>query len=186
PAGCQGGPVHISVPAASPVIARDGIRCHRVRADSEEVFELPGIPGVRSSTPTRIWRELATMCSVSELVALGDSLVREPYVWAEQRMEPYTSIEKLSSTVEQAGSFRGRRNAMQALPLIRVGADSARGTAFRLALRRARIPEPDLQILLDPSDPGSRRGDMGYRSWKLVIQYDGKTHYTPQRHRADQ
>lgn len=186
PAGCQDGPVHISVPAASPVIAREGIRCHRVRTDPQEVFELPGVRGVRSSTPTRLWRELASMCSVSELVSLGDSLVREPYFWAEQRTEPYTSLDGLRAAVDQAAGFPGRRTAMQALPLIRVGADSAKETAFRLALRQAGLPEPQLQIPLDPADPGSRRGDMGYRSWKLVIQYDGKSHYTPQRHRADQ
>lgn len=186
PASCRDGLVHISVPATSPEITREGIRCHRVLNNPAAVFEVPGIPGVRLSTPARFWLELASTGSISEVVALGDSLVREPYSWAEQRTEPYTSLQGLRTAVEQAKGFRGRRTAMHALPLIRVGADSAKETAFRLALRQAGFPEPELQILRDPSDPRSRRGDLGYRSWKLVIQYDGKTHYTPQRHRADQ
>ena len=186
PASCQDGLVHISVPATNSPTIRQGIRCHRVQADPDLVFELPGMSGLRLSAPARIWRELAPMCTVSELVALGDSLAREPYFWAEQRIEPYTSIEKLITAVEQAGAFRGKRAAVQALPLIRIGADSAKESAFRLALLRAGLPEPELQILLDPTEPRSRRGDMGYRRWKLVIQYDGASHYTARRHRSDQ
>lgn len=178
--------MHISIPTGSPEITRDGVCCHRVRALSDEVFHLPGISGIRLSRPARLWRELASTCSTEQLVVLGDSLVREPYYWAEQRMEPYTSIVELASRVRHAGVFRGKRTAVEALPLIRVGADSAKESEFRLALRRAGLPEPELQIMLDPTEPRTRRGDMGYRRWKLVIQYDGASHYTARQHRSDQ
>lgn len=186
PLSCSDRAVHISVPRQAPVIARTGVRCHRVRAAEAEVVELPGLPGVRISSPARLWREVASSCTAAEAVELGDSLVREPYPWAEQRSEPYTSISTLEASVRSTAGFRGRRTALQALPLIRVGADSPRETAFRLALLRAGLPEPSLQIPLDPADPTARRGDMGYREWKIVIQYDGGHHYTPQRHRSDQ
>ena len=177
PASCREGLVHISIPTGSPEITRDGVCCHRVRALSDEVFHLPGISGIRLSRPARLWRELASTCSTEQLVVLGDSLVREPYYWAEQRMEPYTSIVELASGVRHAGVFRGKRTAVEALPLIRVGADSAKESEFRLALRRAGLPEPELQIMLDPTEPRTRRGDMGYRRWKLVIlRYDGASH----------
>lgn len=186
PAACQDGLVHVSIPAGRPEIAREGVRCHRVQAGAGEVFNLPGIAGIRISAPGRLWREASALCSVEELVALGDSLVRKPYPWVERRTQAYTSIAELSASVERAGRFRGKGTAIQALPLLRVGADSAMETAFRLALLRAGLPEPELQIPLDPTDPRTRRGDMGYRRWKLVIQYDGGSHYTAQRHRTDQ
>src|SRR5699024_8008070 len=153
-----------------------------VHAAGDEVRSAPGLPGLRVSAPARIWRELAPMCDPAELVALGDSLVREPYFWAERRSEPHAHIEELRTAVERAGAFRGKRIAEQALPLIRIGAASAQESAFRLALMRAGLPEPQLQIPLDPTDPRSRRGDMGYQHWKLLIQYDGAHHYTPPQH----
>ena len=178
--------VHLSVPHGSPAITRSGVRCHRVQVHESDVMPMPGIAGVRLSAPGLLFRQLSAHCSVGELIGLGDSLVRIPYPWAEQRVDPYTSIAALRAAVEDAGRFRGKRTAAEALELIRVGADSAKETAFRLALLGAGLPEPQLQIALDPADPHSRRGDLGYRQWRLVIQYDGKTHYTEDRHRADQ
>lgn len=178
--------VNVSVPSGSPQITRSGVLCHRVQVDPDEVMQMPRMPQVRLSGPHLLFRQMAEICGVEELTGVGDSLVRTPYPWAEQRIEPYTTVASLRASVEETKAFRGRRTAVRALNLIRVGSDSAKETAFRLALLRAGLPEPELQIALDPGDPASRRGDLGYRTWKLVIQYDGKSHYTASGHRADQ
>ncbi len=78
------------------------------------------------------------------------------------------------------------RRARKALELIRVGADSAKETAFRLAVIDAGLPEPELQVPVEPRRPGGRRADAGYPEYKIAIQYDGSSHFTPDRARADQ
>lgn len=47
---------------------------------------------------------------------------------------------------------------------------------MRLALIHAGLPEPELQLVLDPSKPVTPDGDMGYRQWRLVLHYDGAPH----------
>lgn len=179
-------PVHISVPASSAAITRSGVRCHRVQSGGVDVMKHPLIRWLRISAPGRLWLEAAATFGLAELVAAGDSLVREPYYWAERRQEPYTTVEHLRKMLRDAGGRRGVRRAREALGLIRVGADSAKETAFRLAVVGAGLPEPKLQVPVEHRRPGGRRSDAGYPEYKIAIQYDGATHFTPQQARADQ
>lgn len=178
--------VHISVPRESRQIVRSGVRCHRVRRGGADVMKHPLIRWLRISSPERLWMEVADTLSFEELVAAGDALVREPYYWAEQRDEPYASIGSLEAVLLDSRGTRGVCRAREALKLIRVGADSAKETAFRLAVIRAGLPEPGLQVPINPDRPGSRCADAGYPEFKIAIQYDGAAHFTPERARADQ
>lgn len=178
--------VQISVALGSKRIVRSGVRCHRVLCSTEAVMRHPLMRWLHMSSPERLWLEMAATLSLEELVAVGDSLVREPYYWAEQRDEPYSSIQCLETILLSADGMRGVRRAREALRLIRVGADSAKETAFRLAILRAGLPEPELQLPLHPGRGSSRRADAGYPEFKIAIQYDGSAHFTPERARADQ
>lgn len=57
---------------------------------------------------------------------------------------------------------------------------------MRLALVEAGLPEPELQIRLDPRDPYSPVGDAGYRDRKIVLQYEGEHHFTAEQQARDQ
>ena len=72
-----------------------------------------------------------------------------------------------------------------ALRLMRVGSDSVPETKLRLALVEAGLPEPQLQVPLDPRDPWSPQADMGYRERRIALQYDGRTHLEGKQHASD-
>src|SRR4029079_13922230 len=75
--------------------------------------------------------------------------------------------------------------ARLALDEMRVGADSFPETCLRLALREARLPEPELQLRLSPEDPRSPPADMGYRRYRIAVQYDGAHHLTREQQSRD-
>lgn len=65
-----------------------------------------------------------------------------------------------------------------ALDRIRVGADSEPETLCRLALVDDGLPEPALQVRLDPDDPYSHPADLALPEFRLAIQYEGEHHFS--------
>ena len=55
----------------------------------------------------------------------------------------------------------------------------------RLALTAAGLPEPELQLRMVPGDPHSPAADLGYRSQRIAIQYDGGHHLTREQQSRD-
>lgn len=174
--------IHLSVPTPRNRPRRRGVVGHRVQEHTAE--HVVALGPLRLSAPARMWSELASECSPEELTVLGDWLVRRPYPKWEGRTHPHCSISFLQRAV--IPGMRGAAHARAALEWIRVGSDSPTETEFRLALARHGLPEPALQVRADPSDPTSPTGDLGYIAEKIVIQYDGATHFTPEQARADQ
>ncbi|RAM37136.1 endonuclease domain-containing protein [Arthrobacter globiformis] len=82
--------------------------------------------------------------------------------------------------------MRGIRKARFALDMIRVGADSAPETMMRLALVRAGLPEPTLNVVLR-----NRMGhpvvwpDAAYPELRIALQYDGAHHGGLEQYRRD-
>lgn len=176
--------VHLTHPAGTTRrLRRPEVVGHRSRLHQQEITT---IERVRSTTPARLWFDLAPPCSVVSLVMLGDHLVRLPRPTLEARHHPYASREELAAVVARAGRVKGKRKAQQALELIRVGSDSFQETALRLALIGAGLPWPSLQVPADPGNPWSPCADLGYPEPRLAIQYDGATHFTPDQARRDQ
>ena len=58
-------------------------------------------------------------------------------------------------------------------------------TPGRLALVAEGLPEPELQVKLDPSDRRSPAADLGYRRYRIAVQYDGATHLTREQQSRD-
>ncbi|HHW84344.1 MAG TPA: hypothetical protein GX743_11150 [Actinomycetales bacterium] len=167
--------LHVSRPRGSRATQRAGVIAHQ-RAVNADELEVLG--GVQVSRPERIWLEIGQIFDVENLVVLGDHLVRHPRPGLEARHEPYTSIHRLREVMDRYPNTRGARRLREALPLIRVGADSRPETLCRLALVRAGLPEPELQIPLHPDDPYSYSADLGYKHARLAIQYDGAHHFS--------
>ena len=175
--------VHLSVPSASPNLPRrQGVIGHKSAATADE---LRTVEGMLMSGPQRLWRECAALLSVPALVILGDSLVRQPRYRFEGRSEPHTTIEGLHEVLHRHPRFPGRPRARAAAAQIRVGADSAQETLLRLAMLRAGLPEPELQLPADPQLPRSPCADLGYRRWRIAIQYDGACHFDADRAKED-
>lgn len=168
--------LHLSKPRALPEVRRKGIIGHTVLTLVDEVETADGI---RISTRPRTWLDLARRLSLSELVCMGDELVRIPRVGLEGRIEPFATIDGLRSMVSRHPNLQGIVRARAALDLIRVGSDSGPETLLRLAMCDAGLPEPELQLPLRPESPGSPTADLGYRRRRLAVQYDGGHHLLP-------
>lgn len=176
--------IHLTQPAGTTRrIRRPGILSHRRELHEAEVINHQG---VWVTAPSRIWFDLAEVCSVPSIVQFGDHLIRIPRRRFEGRSAPHATIENLRSVVEHAGRVRGKRKARAALELIRPGADSFRETQLRLAIVNAGLPEPQLQVRLDPDDPTSPVADAAYRDARIALDYDGETHFAPDQWRKDQ
>ncbi|MBB4736411.1 hypothetical protein HDA30_001919 [Micrococcus cohnii] len=169
--------LHLSVDRArrSHTSALPGVMVHRRPVPDADVVT---VGGYLVTTVERTWRDVAALLRPHELehlVAAADWAV-QPRWTPSGRRPALTSVALLRRGVERSRRFVGRAMCRQALGLARVGADSPPETFVRLALVDAGLPEPDLQVSLDPADPWAPRVDLAYPQWRLAIQYDGAAH----------
>lgn len=180
----ENGTVHVTRPHAKGVSRRFGVTTHGRGLTAADVTELHG---VRVTGMERTWADLASLLApglTEPVVAAGDALVTPPWT-PDGRLPARTTTAALRSALERAGRFKGVRTARAALDLVRVGADSPQETALRLALLHAGLPEPELQLVLDPRRPRSPDADLGWRELRLVIHYDGAHHLNPEQRAVD-
>lgn len=139
-----------------------------------EVVELDG---VRLTSPARTWLDLAAVLSLDELVVAGDALVCEHGPEFPVPRDAWCGIEELRAMVARHPGSRGVRKARAAVELVRVGADSAPETRLRLALVRARLPEPALnQVVWSDLGVPVLWPDAAYPQWQVALQYEGAHH----------
>ncbi|WP_308113809.1 hypothetical protein [Arthrobacter sp. ISL-30] len=174
--------IHLSKPHELPRVRRAGVVGHRVHMIPGEVMEIDGIP---VSVRPRTWLDLAHSLPLPYLIAMGDQLIRIPRPGLELRSEPYAYKEGLRLLIRQHPNMKGVEKARLALDEMRVGADSFPETFLRLAMLDARLPEPELQLRLDPQDELSPTADLGYRRFRIAVQYDGAHHLTREQQSRD-
>ncbi|OII15788.1 hypothetical protein BIU97_14050 [Curtobacterium sp. MCBA15_009] len=161
-------PVHVTsiLPQAQP--RRAGVVGHRVTAAHASIRSRHGVP---ASSPATLWIECGTVLDVDQLVVLGDAIVTE--------RRCATTPDDLAAALAAVGARRGVRKLRAALELVRVGAGSPQETRARLAIVRAGLPEPELQV--DVFDEAGRfvgRVDMAYPEQRIVVEYEGDHHRT--------
>jgi hypothetical protein len=174
--------VHLSKPHGLPRVRRAGIIGHRVHVIPGEVVE---IDGTRVSRPARTWLDLAHQLPLRYLVAMGDQLIRIPRPELEFRSVPFAYKEGLRLLIRQHPNMKGVEKARLALDEMRVGSDSFPETFLRLALLDAHLPEPELQLRLDPNDPRSPAADLGFRKHRIAVQYEGAHHRSREQQSSD-
>jgi very-short-patch-repair endonuclease len=72
---------------------------------------------------------------------------------------------------------RGRGRLLSALALVDPGAESPQETRLRLLLVRGGLPSPETQIRFRTRSGRHIRVDMGWREWKVAVEYDGVQHW---------
>lgn len=175
--------IHIARPASGWKPRRRNVVGHQLAFKPSEVVMLNG---VRLTSPARTWLDLASLLSVEDLVAAGDSIVVEHNDEFPVPRTPLATIAELHRMVGQHPGMRGVKKARHALDMIRVGADSAPETMMRLALVRAGLPEPVLNVVLR-----NRLGrpvvwpDAAYPEQRVSLQYDGNHHGGPEQYLRD-
>lgn len=155
------------------VTARRPTRTPRLRGVVGHHADPPGPEltmhrGFLLPTPPETWRSLAPLLSVEELVIAGDGLLA--------RRDPMATIGQLRRAVARNAGCRGNKALSSAFGLLRPGTDSARETRLRLDVIDAGLPEPEVNGLL--TDPGERErfGDLVFRRWRVVAEYEGSHH----------
>lgn len=165
---------HLIRPEGAAHLARPHVIVHRMKLFEDEVAMLDGIP---VTTPERTWLDMAEILSLDEIVAMGDSCVRVPRLEFEGRATPLCTIPDLQRMIDRHKGKRGLRKAKEAIGLIRVGADSPQETLLRLALVRAGLPEPEVNMpIIDGEGRSHHQPDLGYRKYRIGIEYEGEHH----------
>jgi hypothetical protein len=165
---------HLIRPEGAAHLDRPHVVVHRMKLYGDEVTDIDGVP---VTTPARTWLDMAELLSIDEIVAMGDACVRVPRLEFEGRSMPLCSLWDLQRTIDRHRGKRGLRKAKEALELIRVGSDSPQETLLRLAIVRAGLPEPELNVAIITED-GVRHHepDLSYRKYKIGIEYEGEHH----------
>ena len=163
--------LHVSVPAGHRAVLAKHLIGHEVTTTPLDVTALAGLP---VSTPARVWREMAPLLGLADLVALGDELLA--------RARPLCTASELSAAAVRARGYRGRRNAVAAFPLLSDRAESRPESLMRVALVMAGLPDMLVNEDVTTSDRQFiARPDIRFREYPVVVEYEGDGHRTDQR-----
>lgn len=148
--------------------SRPGIIAHSWHLEDEEVCRLSG---VRLTTPLRTAFDIGRTMPRSEAIPILDALCRATG----------TKPADVSAFADGKAGVRGVRRLRAAMELVDAGAESPRETRLRLLLIAGGLPAPETQIEFHDL---RLRVDMGWREWKVAVEYDGIQHWTDGRQRA--
>lgn len=146
-----------------------------IHGDALEPDEICIAGGWLASTPARTGYDL------------GRGL---PFVRAVETLDALCNATGLrpSAIARVAGRHRGARGIVQlrqVLPLVDGGAESPPETRTRLTLVDGGLPRPSTQVKVrDGSGRVVARCDMGWRRWRVVVEYDGEQHWTDEDQRT--
>lgn len=168
--------VHISRPDTMAIPRRRGVTGHVGQFFADEITT---VDGVFVTTRTRTWLDCARKMSIDELTVVADHLLRHPRPAFENRTEPYASLGELTEMLDRHKGTPGIRKARLALEQARIGADSAQETRLRLALCRAGLPEPVLNVATVLRSGVVRQPDLAYPEHGVAVEYEGSGHSEP-------
>lgn len=179
-----GPPFHITSPRPGGQMRRPGVVVgHRSALSQEDVVE---ICGVKVTSAARTWADCASALHLVEALVMADRAIRYPWPAWEGRSEPLATPAELHAALRRKGRARGVRQAREALSMARVGADSPPETRLRHAFHLAGLPEPEVNVpVVDEYGRILFRPDLGFRDYKVSVQYDGEPHSDPRRVRKD-
>ncbi len=148
-----------------------GVKHHRFR----HRLDIRRWQGVPVTSPGQTFCHLARPLGLVDLVALGDRLVKKG------RCSPCDLIHYADGW---PGQCRG--DALRAALLVRERVDSVPGTAPRLLMVLAGLPEPQTNIPILAAEGNVRfRIDLGFEGVRLAIEYDGRWHDTVEQREHD-
>lgn len=150
----------------------------RGRQFSPAVTRLASVDGLRVAAPATIWAQLAGELSLDELIVVADALIHEPRLEGGIRGPAGSGMATRADLEEAAAARRvGATKLREALRHARVGAASPQETRLRLAIQRAGLPEPELDV--DVYDrTGFRIGytEFAFPQWRVLGEYEGDHH----------
>ncbi|MBM7831848.1 hypothetical protein JOE59_002553 [Agromyces cerinus] len=128
----------------------------------------PGVPGAFMTAPADAWCELADVLSLDDLIAAGERLLGLP--------RPLATTDQIDATIARHGRRRGATRLRLARAEMRANVYSRRETFVRLMLVRAGLPEPEPNGLIVLRSGRRTRGDLVFRAYRVLVEYDGEQH----------
>jgi len=155
--------VHLTVPASSKARNRRDRRLHRALLRPEDVERRWGMP---VTTPTRTWRDLATVLEAPALLAVTDQL-----------LEVLCRPADLEQALDRAPAGRGAARCRRVLAVADPRVDSPMESVTRWLLHEAGLPRPTLQYrALDDHGRLIGFGDIAWPEHKVLVEFDGDVH----------
>ncbi len=157
--------IDVTVPAPARAPRGKGINGRQRLAESVATASLDGLQVV---TAAQAFVDGCDYLEFADLVALGDSIVRE--------RAPLATPEALVAAIEAHAGKRLHRQLVSAAHAIRPRAYSRPETITRLELRRAGVPEPwcNVPVLID--DGEAVAPDVAFWPAGMVIEVEGDQH----------
>lgn len=120
------------------------------------------------TAPADAWCELADVLSLDDLIAAGERLLGLP--------RPLATTDQIDATIARHGRRRGATRLRLARAEMRANVYSRRETFVRLMLVRAGLPEPEPNGLIVLRSGRRTRGDLVFRAYRVLVEYDGEQH----------
>lgn len=154
-------PLHFSTNLEAQVV-QPGIVLHRRRG----LLHVTAHSGFPATGAMRTFIDAATLVDDRSLLRIGDWLVTAGHVELD-RLREYLDDSHLN------GVGRARRVAK----LVAANVGSPRESDLRWELHRASLPAPEVNAeILDAHGQWLARGDLVFRRWKVLVEYDGWQH----------
>jgi hypothetical protein len=133
------------------------------------------VRGMRCTTPARTAFDIGRTLEADAAVPILDALMNAT------RVKPADVL----AVADARPRHRGVQKLRAAMALADSGAESPQESRVRMLLVRAGLPEPETQIeFRDPYGAPYIRVDMGWRQWRVAVEYDGVQHWRDRRQRS--
>jgi hypothetical protein len=131
--------------------------------------------GIRVTTPERTAFDIGCTLPQDPAVPVLDALANATNL----------KVADVVSLADEKAGLRGVRRLRSTLELVDGGAESPPESRLRLLLMRAGLPPPETQIeFTDEFGVARIRVDIGWRQWKVAVEYDGVQHWSDRRQRS--
>lgn len=163
--------LHVGVAPPARALDVRGIVGRRIQLRDDETY---AFRGMRMTTPSRTWIDLAGLLTLPWLVAVADHLINISM--------PVCSRQDLSEALDSFVGRRGRPALARALALASEFAESPPESLLRVAIVQAGYPCPEVnESIFDERGRFVARADLMYRAERIVIEYEGDGHRSDQR-----
>ncbi|MEL4319227.1 hypothetical protein WJX64_09440 [Leifsonia sp. YIM 134122] len=156
--------LHVSSAAGSQPPRIRGTVGHRGARDAVIVRHR----GLSVASPCDAWCQTVRLLSLDEAIIAGDRLVGWP--------RPLVTLGDLDLAIAAFGARPGARRIASARTSIRERSASARESRLRLVTMRGGFPEAELNSAIALSSGRNTHGDLVYRRYKVLLEYDGEQH----------
>lgn len=147
------------------------IVAHSWHLAAEETCLVAGVAGVDATTPARTAFDIGRTRPPDQAIPVIDALMNATRV----------SAAEIAAVAAAHPGARGVAGIPRLLDLVDGGAESPQESRVRLVLVRGGLPRPKTQIVFKDL---RIRVDMGWREWKVAVEYDGVQHWNDRSQRS--